>query len=127
MVLRLHVIQSHAQVLRQGGMVLLRDYGIYDHAMLRFAPGHKISEYFYVRQDGTRAYYFSEGNVIILGTNQYGYCALVEKLSELFTMAGYDVVENIYIHKETTNIKEGICVPRVFIQGKFIKPFHHQA
>lgn len=42
-------------------MVLLRDYGIYDHAMLRFAPGHKISENFYVRQDGTRAYYFSEG------------------------------------------------------------------
>lgn len=104
------VLTNIAKVLRQGGMVLLRDYGIYDHAMLRFAPGHKISEYFYVRQDGTRAYYFSE-----------------EKLSELFTMAGYDVVENIYIHKETTNIKEGICVPRVFIQGKFIKSFHCQA
>ena len=41
--------------------MLLRDYGIYDHAMLRFAPGHKISKNFYVRQDGTRAYYFSEG------------------------------------------------------------------
>lgn len=41
--------------------MLVRDYGLYDHAMLRFAPGHKISENFYVRQDGTRAYYFSEG------------------------------------------------------------------
>ncbi len=30
--------------------------------MLRFKPGHKLSEHFYVRQDGTRAYYFSQGN-----------------------------------------------------------------
>lgn len=52
--------------------------------------------------------------------------SIAEKLSELFTTAGYDVVENKYIHKETTNIKEGICVPRVFIQGKFTKSFHCQ-
>lgn len=49
------------QVLKPGGMVLFRDYGLYDHAMLRFSKGHKISDQFYVRQDGTRAYYFSEG------------------------------------------------------------------
>lgn len=42
-------------------MLLFRDYGLYDHAMLRFGRGHKLSEHFYVRQDGTRAYYFSEG------------------------------------------------------------------
>ena len=51
---------------------------------------------------------------------------LVEKLSELFTAAGYDIVENKYIHKETTNIKECICVPRVFVQGKFTKSFISQ-
>ena len=44
--------------------MLFRDYGLYDHAMLRFAPGHKISENFYVRQDGTRAYYFTTGQLI---------------------------------------------------------------
>ena len=41
--------------------MLFRDYGLYDHAMLRFSGGHKLSDNFYVRQDGTRAYYFSEG------------------------------------------------------------------
>ena len=41
--------------------MILRDYGLYDHAMLRFKSGHKIQENFYKRQDGTRAYYFTIG------------------------------------------------------------------
>ena len=40
-----------------------RDYGLYDHTMLRFNPANKLSENFYVRQDGTRAYYFSKGEL----------------------------------------------------------------
>ena len=31
--------------------------------MLRFNPANKLSENFYVRQDGTRAYYFSKGEL----------------------------------------------------------------
>jgi len=54
-------------VLKVGGQILLRDYGLYDHAMLRFKPGHKLGEHFYVRQDFTRAYYFSLGNFIYAG------------------------------------------------------------
>jgi methyltransferase-like protein 6 len=48
------------QVLRPGGKLLFRDYGVYDSAMIRFDPGHKLGDRFYVRQDGTRAYYFDK-------------------------------------------------------------------
>uniref|UniRef100_A0A1E1X4C2 tRNA N(3)-methylcytidine methyltransferase n=1 Tax=Amblyomma aureolatum TaxID=187763 RepID=A0A1E1X4C2_9ACAR len=93
------------ETLKPGGLVLFRDYGLFDQAMLRFAPGHKISTNFYVRQDGTRAFYFSE-----------------QVLEKLFTGAGYEVVSNEYVCRETVNKKEGICVPRIFVQGKFRKP-----
>jgi methyltransferase-like protein 6 len=42
---------------------------------VRFKKGHKISDNFYVRHDGTRAYYFSE-----------------ERLQELAEGAGFQVV-----------------------------------
>ena len=45
-----------------------------------------------------------------------------EKLAELVTEAGFKVTENRYVQKETVNKKEGLCVPRIFIQGRFIKP-----
>jgi len=92
------------KVMKPGGILLFRDYGLYDHAQLRFATGHKIEDNFYVRQDGTRAYYFS------LNTTK-----------EIFTSAGYEIVENQYVHKRTVNKKEGVDVPRIFVQGKYKK------
>ncbi|XP_064484000.1 tRNA N(3)-methylcytidine methyltransferase METTL6-like [Ornithodoros turicata] len=98
-------LENVLKVLRPGGLLLFRDYGLYDQAMLRFGPGHKIGENFYVRQDGTRAFYFSE-----------------EHLMELFVQAGYLVESSSYVTRETVNKKEGICVPRIFVQGKFRRP-----
>ena len=45
-----------------------------------------------------------------------------EKLAEVVQAAGYDVMEMGYIQRETVNHKEGLCVRRIFLQGKFLKP-----
>lgn len=47
-------LQNVFNVLKPGGVVLFRDYGLFDMAQLRFNAGHKISENLYMRQDGTR-------------------------------------------------------------------------
>lgn len=93
------------KVLKPGGCLLLRDYGLFDHAMLRFSPGHKLSEHFYVRQDGTRAYYFT-----------------IEELADLFQKVGYVVTTCDYVQRQTVNQRKGLAVPRIFVQGKFLKP-----
>ena len=56
----------HLQTLKAGGSVLVRDYGLHDQAMLRFGRGSKIDERFYVRQDGTRAYYFDLSELLFM-------------------------------------------------------------
>lgn len=98
------VLQNINCLLKPGGVVLFRDYGLYDMAQLRFKPGHKISENFYVRQDGTRSYYFSESEI-----------------SQLFTSNNFEVMSSSYVYRRTINLKERINVPRIFIQGKFRK------
>ena len=101
----LKVLQNCFHVLKPGGYVLFRDYGVNDYAMIRFGPGNKISDNFYARQDATRAYYFS-----------------IKLMDELTKTAGYDIILNEYVLRETVNKKEGISVPRVFLQGKYMKP-----
>ena len=48
-----------------------------------------------------------------------------EKLAEICSAAGFEIAENRYITKQTVNHKEALCVPRIFIQGRFIKPRPH--
>ncbi|XP_077454289.1 tRNA N(3)-cytidine methyltransferase METTL6 isoform X2 [Stigmatopora argus] len=91
-------------VLKSGGAVLFRDYGVRDHAMRRFKASSKLAENFYVRQDGTRSYFFSK-----------------DFLAALFSEAGFHCVSNEYVRRETVNKKEGLCVDRVFLQSKFVK------
>uniref|UniRef100_A0A4W2HTG5 Methyltransferase 6, tRNA N3-cytidine n=1 Tax=Bos indicus x Bos taurus TaxID=30522 RepID=A0A4W2HTG5_BOBOX len=98
------VLQNIYKVLKPGKSVLFRDYGLYDHAMLRFKAGSKLAENFYVRQDGTRSYFFTD-----------------EFLARLFLDTGYEEEMNEYVFRETVNKKEGLCVPRVFLQSKFRK------
>ena len=47
-------LENVASVLKTGGFLIFRDYGLYDMAQIRFGKGNKLAENFYVRQDGTR-------------------------------------------------------------------------
>jgi hypothetical protein len=88
--------RSLCQVLKPGGIILFRDYGLYDHAMMRFKAGNKLGENFYVRQDGTRSYFFSKGQsiplssptssliVVILCFFVFLYCLFELRTSSLF-------------------------------------------
>jgi len=100
-----NIARTLFMLLKPGGYILFRDYGLYDMAQLRFKAGHKISENFYMRQDGTRSYFFS-----------------VKFLGDLFQDAGFNVISNCYVNRRTVNVKEGVDVPRIFLQAKFIKP-----
>jgi len=46
-----------------------------------------------------------------------------DKLAELVTSAGFHITENKYILRQTINRKEKLSVERVFVQGKFTKPY----
>jgi methyltransferase-like protein 6 len=120
--------------LKPGGIVLVRDYGVNDHSMIRFDPGHKLADKFYVRQDGTRTFFFSLEEIddlflnckpIIQLNNEKNSTTTLEiddnrressVSSELFKK-----VSNEYVFRETVNMKENLRVPRVFIQSKYIR------
>uniref|UniRef100_A0A251T7X9 Putative methyltransferase family protein n=1 Tax=Helianthus annuus TaxID=4232 RepID=A0A251T7X9_HELAN len=46
-------------VLKPGGLLFFRDYGLYDMTMLRFEADQKVGFREYKRSDGTRSYFFS--------------------------------------------------------------------
>ncbi|TPX33181.1 hypothetical protein SmJEL517_g03794 [Synchytrium microbalum] len=98
-----YVIDSiHAVLKPHTGILLFRDYGVYDEAELRFNGNRRISEHVYARQDGTLAVFFSK-----------------EGLKELFEQRGFEVLEIVYVRKNTVNRAKGTDSDRVFVQGKF--------
>lgn len=99
------VLRTMFQLLKPGGTLLFRDYGLHDMAQIRFKPGNKIGDKFYMRQDGTRSYYFA-----------------TDELDELVRNVGYEIVANEYVHRKTINIKENVDKDRIFVQSKFKRP-----
>ncbi|CAB0010685.1 unnamed protein product [Nesidiocoris tenuis] len=99
------VLRNVFNALKPGGVVLFRDYGLYDMTQIRFKPGHKIADNFYMRQDGTRSYFFTTSEV-----------------EKLFSEYGFHILSNQYVNRRTVNLKEEVDVPRIYVQAKFQKP-----
>nr|KJB65511.1 hypothetical protein B456_010G098400 [Gossypium raimondii] len=84
------VLQNIKKVLKPNGYVLFRDYAVGDLAQERFSTkDQQISENFYVRGDGTRAFYFSN-----------------EFLTSLFKEQGLDAEELDFV----VDMSEGMAV-----------------
>ncbi|XP_039168377.1 tRNA N(3)-methylcytidine methyltransferase METTL6 isoform X3 [Eucalyptus grandis] len=92
-------------VLKPGGLLLFRDYGLYDMTMLRFESGKRVGFREYMRSDATRSYFFS-----------------LEIVRDLFICAGFIELELEYCCIKSLYRRSGKSMCRVWVHGKFQKP-----
>jgi methyltransferase-like protein 6 len=103
--------------LAPGGVVCFRDYGIYDHAMLRFSPSQRTEERTYVRGDGTLARFFT----VEEARDAFGAAGFVEVGGgEGAEAADQDPLRYCCVHNE--NKRKGIKMRRVFVHGTWMRP-----
>ncbi|BBN18899.1 hypothetical protein MPTK1_8g06430 [Marchantia polymorpha subsp. ruderalis] len=100
-----HVLAECAAVLRPGGHLLFRDYGLYDMTMLRFPSAQKLADRLYFRKDGTLSYFFS-----------------LEVVRELLTSVGLVEEELQYACVQLVNRRKQVPMKRVWVHAKFTKP-----
>eukprot|EP01032_Pedospumella_encystans_P011779 gene11779-13672_t len=97
-------IKKIADGLKPGGKMLIRDYGRFDEAQLRFKKGSKIDDNFYVRQDGTCSYFFD-----------------LAELQALCESLGFRHEESHYVRRQYANRQQKVARHRVWIHAKFVK------
>jgi len=95
-------------LLKPGGKLLLRDYGRYDEAQLRFGKNSLIENNFYARGDGTRSYFFTSQELKHIFCHEQGFIEL----------------ENSYIRRQYANRAQQKARHRIWVHAKFQKPFN---
>lgn len=97
------VLQNIRKIMKPNAYVLFRDYATGDLAQERFTcKDQKLSENFFVRGDGTRAFYFSE-----------------EFLTSLFHQNGFVTEECGLCCKQVENRSRDIVMNRRWVQASF--------
>lgn len=101
------VLRKILNALKPGGLLLFRDYGLYDMTQMRFVAkkNRKIEESFYVRADGTRTYFFS-----------------LDFFRKLATETGFIIDTLRYDTRELKNRKRMLTMYRVWVTAKLRKP-----
>lgn len=121
-------VQNVHKVLKPGGLVCFRDYGRGDLAQVRFRKGRYLDENFYIRGDGTRVYFFDEGQLADIWSGKTttstepaeGEAAEAEQavadVPPLFE------IENLGVDRRMlVNRAEKIKMYRCWLQGRFRK------
>lgn len=101
------MLQHAYDALRPGGLLLFRDYGMYDIAQCRFSGDQvvDVDAMVYVRQDGTLASFFT-----------------IERIEALAKDVGFtETVECVYARTKLKNNKNGKEMKRVFVNAVFRK------
>ncbi|KAL7148053.1 hypothetical protein ABFS83_06G151500 [Erythranthe nasuta] len=91
-------------VLKPGGLLLFRDYGLYDMTMLRFGPDQRTGYREYLRPDRTRSFFFC-----------------LDTVRSLASAAGFTEMELEYCCVKSVNRRNGKIMKRVWVHGKFQK------
>ncbi|KAK3700014.1 hypothetical protein LTR37_016174 [Vermiconidia calcicola] len=107
-------------LLKPGGEVLFRDYGRGDLAQVRFKKGRYLEENFYVRGDGTRVYFFEEGELrrIWEGEGRVDESGLVVGEEDV----GFEIVDLAVDRRMLVNRQRKLKMYRCWMQGRFRKP-----
>ncbi|KAL7722115.1 Methyltransferase type 12 domain-containing protein [Entamoeba marina] len=94
------------RVLRPGGIFFFRDYAMGDMKEDIFEErGNKLSDRFYLRQDGTRIYFFT-----------------TEEISNLGKKLGFECIEEKVIEVTNINHKKQLTMSRKYVQAKWKNP-----